>query len=113
MPQDDINNAMTSSQVAIARMNAHESICTERYSRIATDTTDIKQTLHSIAAKLDESIKRAHDRIDGVAAEARGNAGLALSAAQDAKVGIQKAKVWAMSGIVAALITGVVELLKK
>lgn len=106
--QDDVNHAMTSAQIAISRMDAHESICTERYNRIQADTTDIKETLRDIGRKLEGSIQRVHDRLDaevasartareGISAEARSNSNLALTAAQKASDDVKDSKIWILS----------------
>ena len=97
--QDDINEAMTLAQVATARIDAHEHTCGERYQRIQADTSEIKATLVDIGRKLEASTQRVHDRVDGVAAEGRANANLALVAAQNAADGVKDAKIWALTGM--------------
>ncbi len=45
--------------------DSHESRCTERYERIASDTTEIKAALIAFGIKLESAVARIHDRIDG------------------------------------------------
>lgn len=102
--QDDVNHAMTNASVAIARMDAHERTCTERYTSISNSMSRIDATLAALLTKLDDSARRVHERIDGVAAEGRSNANLALSAAQDAAGDVKNAKIWALTGLLGWLI---------
>lgn len=96
MPQDE---AMTTASVAIARMDAHERTCTERYGNISSSMARIDTTLNALLTKLEDSTRRVHDRIDSVAAEARSNSGLAIAAAQSAKDDVKDSKVWVLTGL--------------
>lgn len=44
--------------------DGHEERCTERFDRIASDTTDIKLALHTLGMDLKNGMERVHARID-------------------------------------------------
>ncbi len=103
-------DAMTSAAIALARMDAHERTCTERYGTIAQALVEIKATLTDNGRKLENATQRIHERIDGTAAEARANSGLALAAANKAEAGLPKVKVWALTGILGAIVSAAITL---
>lgn len=95
---------MTETDIEIALLKQshknHEDICTERYQRISSDTTEIKNTLTAMRADMKESVERIHDKIDAESvARAEGD--------QQNKNSIGATKVW----ILGAVVTGVLALL--
>jgi len=84
-------------EIALLKNNQknHEDICTERYTRITSDTSEIKQVLASIRADLKESAERIHARIDEEADARRAGDG-------DNKDSINNNRNWALGSVASA-----------
>lgn len=95
MPPDSASqDARTIAVVVATRMDAHETICTERYGRIATDTMEIKAGLAALSSDLKGAIQRIHERIDHEAETARDTVAVV---AKESIHGVAGLKIWVLT----------------
>jgi len=73
----------------------HEDVCTERYTRISNDTTEIKTVLSEIRKDIKDSVERIHIRIDEEADARRAGDG-------DNKDSINNNRNWALGSVASA-----------